>query len=106
MGETVEQMRKRVAGVKRLDKVHMILHECRLDAILEHHDVGVVNGAMGMLLGDERCQRETRTLTCGLIVGREWGGRHQRDGEQGNVEKASHRRRRRRDEGEPRLCPA
>lgn len=92
VGDAPKEVPERVARVHVLQEVHVVLHERGCEPVLEHDDVRVVDGPVRVLLGDEGCEREACTLARDLMVGRERGGRCQRDGEERYVEEAGHRR--------------
>ena len=91
VGEPRKRVRGRVSRVHVLDEVHVVRHEGRRDAVLEHDDVRVVDGPMGMLLHMKRGDSHARSAPGGVMVGGERGGRRQRDGQDREVKRAGHR---------------
>lgn len=44
--------------MSELEEVHVVVHQLWCDIMSEHNNVGVVDGAMGVLLGVKRSDRE------------------------------------------------
>ena len=95
--EASERVALGVGGVHGLEEVHVVRQEGGGDAILEHDDVRVVDGAVGVLVRDQRREGHACDPAVGAGVSRERRGRRQRDGQERDTEQAGHRRRRRRE---------
>ncbi len=86
MCETRERVRLGVGGVDILEEVHVVGHECRGHAVLEHDDVRVVDGPVRVLVDMEGREGHARDIAGRAVRRREGLGRRQRDGEEGDNE--------------------
>ena len=77
VGEAGERVRERVRGVNVLEEVHMVRHEGGRDTVLEHDDIRVVNGPMGVLLHMKRGDGHPLGAARRVMVGGERSGRRQ-----------------------------
>ena len=91
VGEPRERVCGRVSRVHVLDKVHVVRHKRGRNTVLEHDDIRVVYGPMGVLLHMKRGDGHPLEAARRVMVGGERGGRRQRHSQERKVKRAGHR---------------